>query len=64
MSDESRRKHNEKILQKMREGKPLNTVSPQSTWFPPRPLTKKPTRILRIQKNDKNNLIVFERKSK
>lgn len=36
-----RKLHNRKILKRMEKGETLNLYSPQSSWFPPRPIIKK-----------------------
>ena len=45
MDDKDRRKkENDSIVRRMREGDPLQRISSSATWFPPRPLTKKDKR--------------------
>lgn len=48
MTEMQRYKHNKAILEKMARGESLATVSVQSTWFPPRPLTRKEPSHLKL----------------
>lgn len=50
-----RRLHNRKILKKMEKGENLNVFSPQSSWFPPRPVIKKNKKAVNeLYKNEKS----------
>ena len=59
MTDDIRRKNNERVLEKMRRGESLTLVSVYSTWYPPRPLTKAPPKRLNTKRE---NILAFERK--
>jgi|TARA_R110000868_G_scaffold260795_1_gene518907 hypothetical protein len=41
MSKEQRKKENDALIEKMRKGESLATVSVSATWWPPRPKIKK-----------------------
>jgi len=58
MSPEQRKKHNDRVLSLWRSGHTLATVSPQSTWFPPRPVNKK------FKKISKQETKIFNFRSK
>jgi hypothetical protein len=63
MSKEQRKKENEALIERMRNGESLTAVSVSSTWWPPRPVIKKDLSLLFGEKtpapkletvNDKN----------
>lgn len=39
--DEKRKKANRDLIERMRRNEPLNTVQPEATWYPPRPVIAK-----------------------
>lgn len=41
MKEDLRKKENEALIEKMRKGESLATVSVKATWWPPRPIIKK-----------------------
>jgi hypothetical protein len=41
MNKEQRKKENDALIEKMRKGESLATVSVSATWWPPRPIIKK-----------------------
>lgn len=41
MKEDRRKKENDALLEKMRKGESLTTVSTSATWWPPRPIIKK-----------------------
>lgn len=41
MKEDQRKRENDALLEKMRKGESLATVSVQATWWPPRPIIKK-----------------------
>lgn len=50
MSDQ-RKKENDALIEKMRNGESLSMVSVSSTWYPPRPVIKKDLSLLFGEKN-------------
>jgi hypothetical protein len=59
--EKSRKHHNDELLARFYRGESLAVVSPQSTWFPPRPIIKKDENALEvifdINKKPKLNLV-------
>jgi hypothetical protein len=50
MSDQ-RKKENDALIERMRKGESLASVSVSSTWWPPRPVIKKDLSLLFGEKN-------------
>lgn len=44
MNKDQRKKENDALIEKMRKGESLASVSVSATWFPPRPKIKKDLR--------------------
>ena len=42
-----RKNHNEDLIERMKKGDPLQTQSALDSWFPPRPVVKKNTSLLK-----------------
>lgn len=51
MSEDWRKKENDALIEKMRRGESLATVSVSATWWPPRPVIKKDLSLLFGEKN-------------
>lgn len=47
-----RKKKNEDIVKRMREGDTLSSYNSQNIWFPPRPVIKKDKNAMKIIHND------------
>ncbi len=45
-NEELRKKRNQELIKRMREGDALRTVDSFSSWFPPRPIVKKDAEAL------------------
>lgn len=61
-SDEERRKRNKELIERWMRGEPLNTVSPEATWFPPRPIIKKENTGLFSTDKPKPKVLEFKKK--
>lgn len=64
MSNEQRKKENDALLEKMRRGESLATVSVSATWWPPRPVIKKDLSLLFGEKTPDPKLETFNDKNK
>lgn len=48
-SNDSRKKHNEQLIRRMKSGEPLWSYDSKASWFPPRPIIEKdPEAIKRL----------------
>jgi hypothetical protein len=41
MDEKRRKEENKRILDKLKHGENINTVSTEATWYPPRPIIQK-----------------------
>jgi hypothetical protein len=51
-SNDSRKRHNEQLIRRMKSGEPLWSYDSKASWFPPRPMIEKdPEAIKRLYNN-------------
>jgi len=41
MDKDKRKKENDNLIERMKKGEDLSRISPEATWYPPRPQIKK-----------------------
>ena len=54
-TQDSRKRHNEQLIRRMKSGEPLWSYDSKASWFPPRPMIEKdPEAIKRLYKDGGN----------
>ncbi len=59
---ELRKKHNQQLIRRMKEGDPLKSFDSFSSWFPPRPIIEKDSDAVKRLYGQKTEVMKSEKK--